>query len=106
MKRKHLIRHKFRVVCLNRDDGKCRVCKLVGEPPNCDELDVHHITDRSLMPNGGYVLENGISLCADCHWKAEKFHQTGNAYEGYHPEDLYRLISSSFEKAVKASERL
>jgi hypothetical protein len=71
-----------------------------------EELDAHHVTDRSLMPNGGYVKENGISLCPECHIKAEVFHSTGTAVEGYSPEDLYKKINSSYEKAVEASSKL
>lgn len=71
-----------------------------------EELDAHHITDRRLMPNGGYVKENGISLCEDCHKKAEEFHSTGVAHPGYHPDDLYKAINSNLEKALEASEKL
>lgn len=85
---KKQIRKEFRRVCLERDKNKCRVCKAGGE------LDVHHITDRNEMPNGGYTLDNGISLCAACHLKAEAFHMSaGKSWEpGFHPDDLYRLI--------------
>lgn len=64
------------------------------------------------MPNGGYVKENGISLCTipfglepSCHEKAEKFHITGGKEwtPGMHPDDLYRLIGSSETMATKAS---
>ncbi|MDB5309068.1 MAG: hypothetical protein JWO38_3270 [Gemmataceae bacterium] len=59
------------------------------------------------MPNGGYVPENGITLCDDgCHRRAEVFHQTREAEPGYAPADLYRLIGSSHEDALAASERL
>jgi len=58
------------------------------------------------MPNGGYCKENGISLCDECHEYAELWHQTGETLEGFYPNDLYPLIGSSHEKAVKASERL
>jgi hypothetical protein len=69
-------------------------------------LDAHHITDRHDMPNGGYVAENGITLCDEgCHRRAELFHQVGEAEPGFTPEDLYRLIGSSFVEAVAASER-
>lgn len=40
------------------------------------KLDVHHITNRKMMPNGGYVKENGITLCDCydvCHFRAEQF---------------------------------
>lgn len=81
-----------------------------------EPLDAHHITDRNLMPNGGYVKENGITLCSgdddnelyykkSCHWKAEQFHIHGEAYPGFSPEELYKKIGSSLELAMKASER-
>lgn len=34
-------------------------------------MDAHHIVDRSLFPDGGYYLNNGASVCAECHWLAE-----------------------------------
>ena len=58
------------------------------------------------MPNGGYVKENGISVCDDCHLKAEEFHSTGTAVEGFSPDDLYKKIGSSHEQAVAAAEKL
>lgn len=72
------------------------------------QLDAHHITDRNLMPNGGYVPENGISLCDECHVKAEVFHKSEGreSIPGYLPEDLYRKIGSTYEKAVKKSAEL
>lgn len=60
------------------------------------------------MPNGGYVLENGIAVCPDCHEQAEEWWQ--NDYEegpeGFSREDLYDMIGSSLEEATAASERL
>lgn len=39
----------------------------------CDApaVDAHHILERKLFEDGGYYLDNGASLCADCHYKAE-----------------------------------
>ena len=71
MKTKQHIRDKFRNDVLERDGYKCKVCGMGGV-----KLDAHHITNRKQMPNGGYVKENGISLCDrqdGCHWKAEQF---------------------------------
>lgn len=101
-KQKQLIRERFNFACLNRDGHKCVFCERT------DNLDVHHIRNRSLMPNGGYVRQNGITLCPEHHLMAEKFHQTNGAewVEGMHPDDLYRMIGSSREEAVRASERL
>jgi hypothetical protein len=71
-------------------------------------LDAHHITDRHEMPHGGYVKENGISLCSECHKRAEVWHESGKVEyeEGYHPDDLYKLIGSSYEEAFVASQKL
>lgn len=102
---KKKIRSTFRTVCLDRDKCSCRGCGRSSET-NGQDLDVHHITDRTLMPNGGYVKENGISLCYSCHERAEEFHSTGVASPDFAPEDLYKLIGSSSEAAVKASEKL
>ena len=101
--KKKLIRSAFRDVVFKRDNYKCKMC---GWNKELDKLDAHHITDRTLMPNGGYVKENGISLCPECHMKAEVFHSTGVSHPNYSPEDLYKKISSDYNKAVKASEKL
>ena len=102
---KKLVRERFRNEVFDRDSNKCRVCGWSLQT-NEVHLDAHHITDRSLMPNGGYVKENGISLCPACHERAEEFHSTGTARPGFAPEDLYGLIGSSYERALRASERL
>jgi hypothetical protein len=103
---KKQIREAFRQAVFERDGYCCLMCgKKAGK------LDAHHIEDRLDMPNGGYVPENGITLCAgddtdNCHWKAEQYHATGAAYPGYSPEELFARIGSSLEMAWWASERL
>lgn len=102
---KKLIRSNFRTKVFARDGHKCRKCGIT--PENGDEgLDAHHITDRNELPNGGYVPQNGISLCPECHIQAEVFHCGGKVPEGFLPVDLYRLIGSSFETAHAASLKL
>jgi 5-methylcytosine-specific restriction endonuclease McrA len=104
---KKAIRKMFRDACYKRDGFRCAMCSFKSDMENSEkELDAHHITDRNLMPNGGYVKENGISLCEECHKKAEEFHSTGKAHPGYAPDDLYLKINSSVEKAIEASEKL
>jgi len=98
-KAKKAIRQAFREAVFARDNHSCRKCQGPGD-------DAHHITDRTLMPAGGYVVENGITLCHSCHEKAEAFHSTGTAEVGFHPDDLYKLIDSSYTLAVEASQRL
>lgn len=101
------IRSNFRKTSLKRDQYKCVMCGFKSSPEKAeDELDVHHITNRKEIVNGGYVKENGISLCEECHKKAEEFHSTGISHPSYSPEDLYKKINSNYEKAVEESEKL
>ena len=102
---KKLTRQRFRDSVFDRDGHKCRACGWAVFNEDV-KLDAHHITDRTLMPNGGYVKENGISLCPGCHEKAEVFHSTGTSFHGFSPDDLYRMIGSSHAHALAASERL
>lgn len=98
---KKKIRQAFRDSVFDRDSHACRVCNV-----EVSNLDAHHITDRNLMPNGGYVKENGISLCPQCHEKAEVFHSTGTALPGWAPDDLYKMIGSNYDRAIVESKRL
>lgn len=109
--KKKLVRAKFRDEVFKRDSYKCQAClhiEQIDEVLPEDQLDAHHITDRNEMPNGGYVKENGISLCARHHELAEIYHTSGHQEwpHMYHPEDLYAIIGSSYEQAVIASEKL
>ena len=93
MKKKD-VRLKFKKEVFDRDGYKCVFCDK-------DAIDAHHITDRNEMPNGGYVKDNGISLCSEHHKLAEKYHEScGKTWEdGFHPDELYRKIGSSKEIA-------
>ena len=100
-KKKFVVREVFREAVFTRDRNRCRVCGARDRV-----LDAHHITDRHDMPNGGYVQENGISLCPECHRKAEDWHALGIGNRNYHPDELYKLIGSSKERAIEESEKL
>jgi hypothetical protein len=80
------------------------MCSLKADKSDPEAtLDAHHITNRNELPNGGYVKENGASLCKvgkNCHLKAE------NCEPGYEAETLYNKIRSSHAQALKASEEL
>lgn len=93
-------RKEFNEACLKRDNNKCVFCNIK------DELDVHHITDRHELPNGGYVITNGITLCQEHHLLCEEFHMKGFCENKYHPDSLYKIINSSYEKAFYDSEKL
>ena len=110
-KKKKLVRKKFRDAVFKRDGYVCRVCGIgvVGVDPST-YLDAHHITSREEMPGGGYVEENGISLCESCHRQAEHWLSEPNMHEltkialaEYDPEELYKRIGSSHKDAYIAS---
>jgi len=104
---KKLVRAAFRHATFTRDRFCCVMCPFKSSPDRAeDELDAHHVANREAMPNGGYVKENGISLCGPCHIKAEEFYSIGVAHPGSSPEELYKVIRSSKQLAIRASERL
>jgi hypothetical protein len=111
---KQRMRENFRHAVFLRAGYTCECCGIAGVDRQEESdgiasvivLDAHHITDRNNMPNGGYVKENGISLCAMCHFKAEQFHATSVAEAGFAPDDLYAKIGSSYDMAVEASEQM
>ena len=104
---KKQVRKTFRKKVFERDKYHCRTCGKPGQDRQNPELhkkfhnkpqtelDAHHIQDRT---DDNYVRDNGISVCEECHLKAEKFHIThGKEWEpGFHPNDLYRLIGSNW----------
>lgn len=59
-----LTRDDFREGVFKRDNHKCVVC---GEPA----VDAHHIMERRLWPDGGYYLDNGVSVCEEHHLDCE-----------------------------------
>jgi len=99
---KKAVRSAFRDAVLRRDGHRCRVCGREARTSNLEprtsnesiDLAAHHITNRELVPHGGYVRENGIALCSQCHEQAE----AGEA--GFEPAALYALIGSSAEIAA------
>ena len=93
-------RKEFNEKCLERDGHKCVFCNVDTD------LDVHHITDRHEMPNGGYAISNGITVCETHHLMCEEHHRTGHAVVGFHPDDLYAKIGSSKSKAYIDSQNL
>jgi len=62
---KPLSRDAFRAGVFARDGGRCVFC---GEPA----VDAHHIIERRLFPDGGYYLDNGVSVCREHHLACER----------------------------------
>lgn len=84
-----MTRNEFRTKIFQRDNYKCVVCKQPAQ-------DAHHIIERRLWTNGGYYFENGVSLCGECHIKAEQtliscetLREAAGITKTVLPEDLY-----------------
>mgnify|MGYP000218151177 CR=1 FL=1 len=118
---KKAIRAAFRGAVFARDRHTCQVCgrrwTAQDADPSLKRINAHHITDRNLMPGGGYVLENGITVCdvaafddpgESCHMRVEAWHISGGTQvePGLHPDKLYERIGSSQALAIRKSERL
>ena len=96
---KKATRNVFRNRVFERDHWRCCVCQ---SPKG--QFDAHHITPRDEMPNGGYVVENGITLCTECHILAEEY-----IYDEEGPwsrSALYKKVGSNYSKAYAASLKL
>lgn len=65
MQAKLLTRTEFRNGVFARDKHVCVFC---GQPATA----AHHIVDRALFSDGGYYLENGVSVCDECHLACER----------------------------------
>ena len=63
--REDMTREEFRNAVFERDRHLCVVC---DQPA----VDAHHLIERRLWPDGGYELDNGVSLCEEHHLDAER----------------------------------
>lgn len=54
----------FRLEVLKRDNFTCQMCKKKGRR---SKLNVHHIIKWSTAASIRYDVDNGITLCYDCH---------------------------------------
>jgi len=57
-------RRQFKKDVFARDSFKCVICPK-------EAVDAHHILNRGLWEDGGYHVDNGVSVCETCHLDAE-----------------------------------
>lgn len=82
-------RDQFRQAVFARDATRCVVCKAPG-------VDAHHIMERRLFADGGYHVDNGVTVCEACHRAAEAtdimpdtLRQLAGITSVYLPDHLY-----------------
>ena len=67
----------WRKAIFERDNFTCQVCKQYG-----GDLRVHHINNFADFPELRFAINNGITLCKNCHQKFHKmFGQRNNTKE-------------------------
>ncbi len=92
---KLLTRDEFREGVQTRDRYMCVWCCARADLGT--KLDSHHIIERRLFADGGYFLDNGVSVCEPCHLQAEQtlisceeLRERAGITEVVLPEHLYR----------------
>ena len=66
--RKSIECQNWRKNIFERDNFTCQVCRKVG-----GNLQAHHIKSFSKYPELRFVIENGITLCKECHKKTDDY---------------------------------
>jgi len=84
-----MTRDEFRNTVFLRDNNSCVIC---GAPAQ----DAHHVMERRLFLDGGYHPDNGVSVCGECHIKAEQtlispeeLREAAGITKAYLPPHLY-----------------
>ncbi len=87
-----LTRDAFREGVFARDAHRCVVCGGLA-------VDAHHVLERRLFGDGGYYLDNGVSLCSEHHLAAERttlsveeVREAAGITRPVIPEHLYRDV--------------
>lgn len=58
----------WRTAVFSRDNYTCSACGARNRPGVTVELHAHHINNWADYPEERYDIENGITLCSDCHY--------------------------------------
>ena len=74
MSLKHSL-HRWRISVIKRDNGKCVLCEENGK------LEVHHLDGYHWCKSRRYDIDNGVTLCSECHKEFHSIYTTKNNTE-------------------------
>ena len=63
----------WRSKVFKRDNWTCQCCKIKGK-----NINAHHLNSYTTDKNNRYNVENGITLCVECHKKFHMLYEYGN----------------------------
>lgn len=86
----------FESSVFGRDEMLCRICDKIADV-------AHQIISKNAFLNGGFVIENGISLCDDCCEKVKNVNGDDPIYGAF---ALYNKIGSSFLEAMEKDGKI
>ena len=64
---------KWRLSVFERDKYTCKMCGFVSKKGKYIPIHAHHIKSFSKYPELRFDIENGITLCKECHKKTENY---------------------------------
>jgi hypothetical protein len=91
VQRKYTEYNIWRRLIFERDNYKCKSCNKTG-----GKLNAHHIYSYSIYPSLRLNIDNGITLCKQCH---NKFHRK-YGYKNASANDLDTFIQNKIRKEV------
>jgi hypothetical protein len=91
-----LSREAFGEAVFARDKHRCVFCSAPA-------VDAHHLIERKLFPDGGYYVDNGISVCSEHHMACERTDlsvEEGRAAAGI----VCVMVPAGFDPAVSVDK--
>lgn len=80
----------WREKVFERDNYTCVLCKIPSQKGNRKEINADHIKPWAYFPELRFDLENGRTLCVDCHKQTDTY--MGRAQKNYNPRTVIQIV--------------